>query len=980
MTVTAGTHLVAVWSYPESWDCTKSSVELVGTCEICGKDDVTKTITIEPTKEHTWGAWVYPEGDFDCLKADKDGKYIKRTHTCTVCNKKVSETPKEHVVAEDAVWKIKEGQLCTTGHNLVTTCSACGKEATKYEAAKDHVLIESTITKPADAQCEKGYTVYGDCSVCGAIRVGLDIEAGKCNVKTWNYPEKGTYSCTGKTNSGKDAPFKMVGTCTVCGQKCETNPTGTEIRGTHDVSVWSVKAGEDCTAAGHIMTGVCNECGYTVERKATAEEVHEKHTIPNPTSISGVIPSDCAQGFSVSGYCTVCKRNETNEVAPGTPHVLGEYKVTKAPTCVMDGEETADCAVCDTSVKRLVKADGKTHKFGIDGQCINTNADGTMQCVANRGAYPTVNNVTVQVDKTTGVDVTWTPSNTSVSYSNFKSTNNAIATVTSSGSIKGIAPGIVNITFDAKFGSETIPLTCMVTVVDSVSINCPSTSTKFASGATVNLTPSLTSAVGNVTWKAVNGNSEVADVTINSATGATVVKAKKEGVAKITLSATFVNNGKEFTSTDDVYVSFYGTTEMTLTVASNVGAFDFSDRGVFSKAVVDGSSLSNVGNRSLASILAGGTAYELQQFETNSTVGKISGGSWVAGTLYRTASLSGLKFTAMANGEFDLSYKVLGEEGITLDQGVMTIVVNSSKCVSYEANKDKVLALEADDFTKFWTDMGYSGKPTSITILTDVSVGGLYTEKGLNTRVKSGNTFYFSGSSSLLDDVVYMPKNQNTDYNDEFTFLMKNGTDELYGTAKIDVSEKLPFTDVKKTDWFYDAVKNAYQNDLIDGVSATQFKPTSNLTVAQAIKLAAALHQMDNDGKVTLVNGTGNTWYSTYVNYAVAEEIIEAKYATYSLAQMNATITRNEFVHIFYGAMDNYKVINTVTANAIPDVKIGSTPNAEEIYTFYRAGILTGSNAQGTFYPNNNIKRSEVAAILIRMYDTAQRETGLTLS
>ena len=150
--------------------------------------------------------------------------------------------------------------------------------------------------------------------------------------------------------------------------------------------------------------------------------------------------------------------------------------------------------------------------------------------------------------------------------------------------------------------------------------------------------------------------------------------------------------------------------------------------------------------------------------------------------------------------------------------------------------------------------------------------------------------------------------------------------------------------------------------------------------MAQAIKLAAALHQLDNDGKVTLENGTSAAWYSTYVNYAVAEEIIEAKYATYTQAQMNAIITRREFVHIFYGAMDNYKVINTVTANAIPDVKIGTTANAEEIYTFYRAGILTGSDAKGTFYPNNNIKRSEVATILVRMYDTAQRETGLTLS
>ena len=46
---------------------------------------------------------------------------------------------------------------------------------------------------------------------------------------------------------------------------------------------------------------------------------------------------------------------------------------------------------------------------------------------------------------------------------------------------------------------------------------------------------------------------------------------------------------------------------------------------------------------------------------------------------------------------------------------------------------------------------------------------------------------------------------------------------------------------------------------------------------------------------------------------------------------------------------------------------------AAEIYDFYRAGILTGSNAEGTFHPESSIKRSEVAAILIRMYDESMR-------
>lgn len=45
-----------------------------------------------------------------------------------------------------------------------------------------------------------------------------------------------------------------------------------------------------------------------------------------------------------------------------------------------------------------------------------------------------------------------------------------------------------------------------------------------------------------------------------------------------------------------------------------------------------------------------------------------------------------------------------------------------------------------------------------------------------------------------------------------------------------------------------------------------------------------------------------------------------------------------------------------------------------EIYAFYRAGILTGSDAAGTFHAASNIRRSEAAAILNRMFDALTRQ------
>ena len=196
-------------------------------------------------------------------------------------------------------------------------------------------------------------------------------------------------------------------------------------------------------------------------------------------------------------------------------------------------------------------------------------------------------------------------------------------------------------------------------------------------------------------------------------------------------------------------------------------------------------------------------------------------------------------------------------------------------------------------------------------------------------------------------------------------------------TAYIDAEfvGNMPFVDVPVSAWYADAVRDAWANGLIDGVDAAHFDPDGSLTVAQAIKLAAALHQRIENGTVTLKNGS--PWYRSYLEYAVEHGVIEESYLGYSAAALNAPIQRAEFAHILYGAAKSYAVINEIDTNALPDVKTGDR-YADEIYALYRAGVLNGSDRSGTFYPTSLIRRSEAAAILIRAFDEEARRT-LTL-
>ena len=255
--------------------------------------------------------------------------------------------------------------------------------------------------------------------------------------------------------------------------------------------------------------------------------------------------------------------------------------------------------------------------------------------------------------------------------------------------------------------------------------------------------------------------------------------------------------------------------------------------------------------------------------------------------------------------------------------------------------------------------------PTGITLnATTGELSGTPTKIGIyNFTIKVEND-YGQDEKALTIEIVEEIEEKTLEEILEEELLKKSETEEpKRGT--------MAFTDVPKTAWYYQDVKTAYERALIDGKTSTLYKPDDNMTFAEAVKLAACMHQLYHDKKVTLENGK-DVWYSTYINYATDKGIIGKDQVK---TKENNLISRKEYVDIFYNALpkEEYKAINTIKDNVIPDVKI-KDEFADKIYTFYKAGILTGSDAKGTFNPNSNIQRSEVAAILTRMFEESARK------
>ena len=56
------------------------------------------------------------------------------------------------------------------------------------------------------------------------------------------------------------------------------------------------------------------------------------------------------------------------------------------------------------------------------------------------------------------------------------------------------------------------------------------------------------------------------------------------------------------------------------------------------------------------------------------------------------------------------------------------------------------------------------------------------------------------------------------------------------------------FSDVSSSDWFYENVRASYEYDLINGYNDGKFHPDDDLTIAQAVKLAACLNSLYSSG------------------------------------------------------------------------------------------------------------------------------------
>ena len=188
---------------------------------------------------------------------------------------------------------------------------------------------------------------------------------------------------------------------------------------------------------------------------------------------------------------------------------------------------------------------------------------------------------------------------------------------------------------------------------------------------------------------------------------------------------------------------------------------------------------------------------------------------------------------------------------------------------------------------------------------------------------------------------------------------------------KVSVYVQGQFTDVPAAQWFTQNVAGAVEFGLMKGNTASTFNPYGDVTLAETITMAARIHSIYTTGAESFDQSVGDVWYQVYLNYAYQNGIIG--YSLYS-GNVQEKATRAQYAEIFANALPDEALAakNSVPDAAIPDVTMQDS-YAGAVYKLYRAGLLAGGDANGTFSPLTYITRAESATVVARMADSDNR-------
>ncbi len=177
-----------------------------------------------------------------------------------------------------------------------------------------------------------------------------------------------------------------------------------------------------------------------------------------------------------------------------------------------------------------------------------------------------------------------------------------------------------------------------------------------------------------------------------------------------------------------------------------------------------------------------------------------------------------------------------------------------------------------------------------------------------------------------------------------------------------------PFTDVRISDWFYDAVQYVYESNVFNGTSDTKFTPNGTMTRGMFVTVLGRMAGVDIEeyaAESAFTDVDPSAYYAPYVAWAAKNGITSGtgngKFSSQALIdreQMATFFVR--YFEIFGVDLDTGVDIDTIPA----DIDQVSGYAKEAVLKLWKAGLLNGDGV--SFDPKANASRAQAAALCMR--------------
>ena len=597
-------------------------------------------------------------------------------------------------------------------------------------------------------------------------------------------------------------------------------------------------------------------------------------------------------GGTLTWYSFAMIRLEQNELTI-RPNSSEELKAILSGGATMDDVSwtSSDPTVATVSQKGVVtgKAVGTAEitamltDSNVSASCIVTVTNSDILATA---VQLNKTNTSIEKGQSETLSATVLPANATYKTVSWRSSNTAVATVSSNGTVTAKAVGTATIT--ATQAESNVSASCVVSVIiiPATAVQLNRTDMSIVKGRSGTL--SATVLPTNATYKTVSWRSSNTAVATVSSNG--TVTAKAEGTATITATQA----ESKVSASCVVTVVNIPATSVKLdrtNITIEEGASTLLMATVFPENA---------------------TNTKISWSSSDPAVAMVSGGGMVTGMAAGTATITAAQIESNVYASCVVTVISIPATAVQLNKTNMAIETGktdvlratvlpedaTNKRVGWSSSNKSVAAVSGDGTvtakavgTAVITASTVNGKKASCTyrvLFSDVANLSDYFYEPVYWAVDNGIT---SGTSAT----TFSPYNSCT-RGQVMSFLWKANGSPIVGGSN-------PFTDVKESDYFYNAVLWAVSQGITSGTSATTFSPYNPCTRAQVMSfLYKAMGSPEVSSSNPFTDVKESDYFYAPVLWAVSQGITNGTSAT-TFGPYN-TCTRAQVMTFLYKAMN----------------------------------------------------------------------------